>query len=78
MRITVREGKGGKDRVTMLPVNLAKSLERHLQKVKVQHDEDLEAGFGKVYLPNEIARKWPRAASELAWQYIFSVFAFID
>jgi integron integrase len=71
LRITVREGKGGKDRVTMLPVNLAKSLERHLQKVKVQHDEDLEAGFGKVYLPNAIARKGPRAASEWAWQYIF-------
>src|SRR6266446_1220665 len=44
-RITVRDGKGAKDRVTMLPVNLAKPLERHLQKVKAQHDEDLEAGY---------------------------------
>ncbi len=43
-RITVREGKGAKDRLTMLPVNLAKPLERHLQKVKAQHEEDLEAG----------------------------------
>src|SRR5438445_954233 len=72
LRITVRDGKGGKDRVTMLPVNLAKSLERHLQKVKAQHEEDLEAGFGSVFLPNAIARKWRRAANEWAWQYVFS------
>jgi len=72
LRITVREGKGGKDRVTMLPVNLAKPIERHLQKMKMQHEEDLEAGFGSVYLPNAIARKWPRAASEWGWQYVFT------
>ena len=55
----------------MLPVNVAKSLERHLQKVKVQHEEDLEGGFGSVYLPNAIERKWPGAAGEWAWQYVF-------
>src|SRR6266567_8802248 len=71
LRITVRDGKGGKDRLTMLPVNLAKSLERHLQKVKAQHEEDLEAGFGTVYLPGAIERKSPNAASEWAWQYVF-------
>jgi len=71
LRITVRDGKGGKDRITMLPVNLAKSLERHLQKVKAQHDEDLEAGLGQVHLPSAIERKWPRAANEWAWQYVF-------
>jgi integron integrase len=71
LRITVRDGKGAKDRVTMLPVNLAKPLERHLQKVKPQHDEDLEAGFGRVYLPNALERKWPNAAAEWAWQYVF-------
>src|SRR6266480_5767959 len=70
-RITVRDTKGGRDRVTMLPVNLAKSLERHLQKVKAQHEEDLEAGFGSVFLPNAIARKYPRAAKEWIWQYVF-------
>ena len=70
-RIIVRDGKGAKDRVTMLPVNLAKSLERHLQKVQAQHEEDLEAGFGSVFLPNAIARKYPRAAKEWAWQYVF-------
>jgi integron integrase len=70
-RITVRDGKGGKDRVTMLPVNLAKPLERHLQKVKAQHEEDLEAGFGSVFLPGALARKNPAAAKEWAWQYVF-------
>jgi integron integrase len=71
LRITVRDGKGGKDRITMLPVNLAKPLERHLQKVKAQHEEDLEAGFGSVFLPGAIARKYPGAAKEWAWQYVF-------
>jgi integron integrase len=71
LRITVRDGKGGKDRVTMLPVNLAKSLERHLQKVKAQHEEDLEAGFGGVHLPDTIARKYRNAQKEWTWQYVF-------
>jgi len=53
----------------MLPVNLAKPLERHLQKIKAQHEEDLEAGFGTVYLPGAIERKSPNAASEWAWQH---------
>ena len=70
-RITVREGKGAKDRLTMLPVNLAKPLERHLQKVKAQHEEDLEAGFGSVFLPDAIARKNPAAAKQWIWQYVF-------
>jgi integron integrase len=71
LRITVRDGKGAKDRVTMLPVNVAKALERHLQKVKAQHEDDLEAGFGGVFLPNGIARKYPGAAKEWAWHYVF-------
>src|SRR5436853_4282798 len=50
LRVTVRDGKGGKDRITMLPVNFAKPLERHLQKIKAQHEQDLEDGFGSVYL----------------------------
>jgi integron integrase len=71
LRITVRDGKGGKDRVTMLPVNLAQPLERHLHKIKAQHDEDLEAGFGSVFLPNALDRKYRGAAKEWAWQYVF-------
>ena len=71
LRITVREGKGGKDRVTMLPVNLAKALERELGKVRAQHEEDVARGFGEVYLPNALARKYPKASREFGWQYFF-------
>ena len=70
-QVIVRDGKGAKDRVTMLPINLAEGLERHLQKVKVQHEEDVEAGLGSVYLPTAIERKYPNAAREWSWQYIF-------
>ncbi len=71
LRITIRDGKGGRDRVTMLPVNLTQPLERHLQKVKAQHEEDVEAGFGRVHLPSALARKSPHSAQEWAWQYVF-------
>lgn len=70
-QVLVRDGKGGKDRVTMLPVNLAQTLERHLQKVKAQHDEDLEAGLGSVYLPTALQKKYPNAPKEWSWQYVF-------
>jgi len=69
--IVVRDGKGGKDRITMLPLNLAHPLQRHLAKVKTQHEEDLEAGFGTVYLPTALERKFPSAAKEWCWQYVF-------
>jgi integron integrase len=71
LRITVRDGKGAKDRVTMLPTNLAEPLERHLRKVRIQHEEDLEAGFGTVYLPTALERKLPNAQKEWCWQYVF-------
>jgi integron integrase len=71
LQITVREGKGGRDRVTMLPVKLAKPLKRHVEKVRMQHEEDLEAGFGRVYLPNAVAQKYPKAGREWCWQYVF-------
>jgi integron integrase len=67
-RITVRDTKGGKDRATMLPVNLAAGLQRHLQKIKAQHEQDLIEGFGKVHLPHALARKYPNAAKEWSWQ----------
>lgn len=70
-RIVVRDGKGAKDRVTMLPVNLANSLQRHLQRVKSLHEQDLEEGLGAVWLPDALARKYPKAAREWAWQYVF-------
>lgn len=71
-RITVRDGKGGKDRITMLPVNLAGALERHLQKTKADHENDLEAGLGAVYLPHALAKKYPNAAREWCWQWVFA------
>ncbi len=70
-QVVVRDGKGAKDRVTMLPVNLAQALERHLQKVKAQHEEDVEAGLGSVYLPTALESKYPNAQREWSWQYIF-------
>jgi len=70
-RVTVRDGKSGRDRVTMLPVHLAAPLQLHLQKVKLQHDQDLADGFGEVWLPDALARKYPRAAREWSWQFVF-------
>src|SRR5438046_4352840 len=70
-QITVRDANGGKDRVTMLPVNLAKALERHLAKVKMQHEEDLAEGYGEVYLPDALERKYRGAARSWVWQFVF-------
>jgi integron integrase len=70
-QITVRDAKGGKDRITMLPLNLSEPLRRHLSRVKAQHEQDLEDGFGSVHLPFALARKSPNAAREWAWQYVF-------
>ena len=75
LRITVREGKGGKDRVTMLPVNLAKALERELGKVRAQHEEDIAHGLGEVYLPDALERKFPGAARQLGVAIYFPVVA---
>jgi integron integrase len=70
-QITVRDAKGGKDRVTMLPVNLSEPLRRHLVRVKAQHEQDVEDGFGRVHLPFALSRKLPNAEREWVWQYVF-------
>src|SRR5438093_4503201 len=70
-QITVRDAKGGRDRITMLPINLAEPLRRHLVRIKAQHEQDLEDGFGSVHLPFALGRKFPKAAGEWAWQYVF-------
>jgi len=70
-QISVRDAKGGKDRVTMLPLNLSEPLSRHLLRVRAQHEQDLEDGFGSVHLPFALARKLPKAAREWPWQYAF-------
>lgn len=69
--IIVREGKGNKDRVTVLPENLILPLQTHLAKVKALHERDLEAGYGEVYLPNALAVKYPNAPKAWAWQFVF-------
>jgi integrase len=70
-QITVRDGKGGQDRVTMLPCSLAEPLQRHLAKVKLLHAEDLLAGYGEVYLPYAFARKDAHAGKAWNWPYVF-------
>jgi integron integrase len=69
--IIVREGKGFKDRVTMLPESIAAILRAHLVKVKALHEEDLAVGLGEVYLPFALDKKYPNAGREWGWQYIF-------
>jgi len=70
-QIVVRDGKGAKDRTTMLPKSLHAPLKAHLERVMALHRRDLAAGYGEVYLPHALDRKYPRAAQEWAWQYVF-------
>jgi integron integrase len=70
-QILVRDGKGGKDRVTMLPVAVAAPLQEHLIRVKSLHERDLADGSGDVELPDAIARKYPKAPYEWAWKWVF-------
>ena len=69
--ITVRSGKGDKDRTTILPQAVEDKLKEHLQNVKNLHDSDVNAGRGEVYLPDALSRKYPNAGKEWAWQYVF-------
>ncbi|MBP7201858.1 MAG: integron integrase [Propionivibrio sp.] len=69
--ILVRDGKGFKDRVTMLPAKVATRLQQHLVAVKAAHETDLAEGFGEVYLPYALERKYPNADKSLGWQYVF-------
>lgn len=69
--ILVREAKGNKDRVTMLPQRLVEPLQRHLRRVKLLHEEDVMAGHGRVWLPHALAVKKPGAPLEWGWQYVF-------
>lgn len=69
--ILIRDGKGFKDRITMLPASLVVPLKTHLQKVKALHDDDLAKGYGAVYMPQALGKKYPYAARDWAWQYVF-------
>ena len=68
--ILIRDGKGAKDRVTMMPGLLSPNLQMHLDKAKALHDADLKQGYGAVYLPYALERKYPKAAREWIWQYV--------
>jgi integron integrase len=69
--ILVRDGKGQKDRVTMLPQALSAALQQHLAQVRFVHQQDLAEGFGRANLPFALARKYPNAAAEWGWQFVF-------
>lgn len=70
-QIVVREGKGFKDRVTILPESVKPVLQTHLERVKLLHQQDLSQGGGTVYLPYALERKYPNANREWGWQYVF-------
>jgi integrase len=69
--ITVRQGKGNKDRRTMLPLSVKPDLAAHLKQVEQLHKRDLEVGLGRVWLPDALERKYPNAAAEWPWQWVF-------
>lgn len=70
-QILVRDGKGEKDRVTMLPGKLVEPLRAHLGRVRLLHARDLREGYGEVSLPYALSRKYPRAGREWCWQFVF-------
>jgi len=69
--VMVRNGKGAKDRLTMLPESIQPGLKEHLNRTQVQFRRDLADGFADVYLPYALARKYPKAGKDWKWQYVF-------
>jgi integron integrase len=69
--IIARDTKGAADRVTLLPASIKEEIKMHLEKVKALHEQDLKEGFGRVYLPFALERKYPNANIEWVWQYVF-------
>ncbi len=70
-QLMVRDGKGAKDRVTMLPAPLVEPMKRQIDRVRALHERDLAAGYGTVELPDALGRKYPRAPYELGWKFVF-------
>jgi integron integrase len=70
-QVIVRDGKGEKDRITLLPASIIPALQAHLERVRALHQQDLAEGYGRVYLPYALAEKYPHAAQEWIWQYVF-------
>lgn len=69
--IIIREAKGNKDRITILPASLIKPLKVQIDRVKALHQQDLLDGYGEVYLPDALERKYPNYSKSLGWQYVF-------
>lgn len=74
--ILVRDGKGAKDRITMLPVSLKVALQDHLKKVKAIHEQDLAEGWGRVQMPSALDRKYPNSPMDWRWQWVFPLTPF--
>ncbi len=70
-QITVHDAKGHKDRITLLPYTFKQSLQLQIKSAKILHEQDLQAGYGSVYLPYALERKYKNAATDFCWQYIF-------
>jgi len=70
-QIIIRDGKGMKDRVTLLPEQIKPFLRVHLEGVRITHQQDIRSGLGEVYLPYALERKYPHASREWGWQYVF-------
>jgi integron integrase len=70
-QLVVRDGKGSKDRVTILPIKYKEFLRHHMNNIKKQHERDLKQGYGAVYLWPSLERKYPHIAKEWGWQYVF-------
>jgi integron integrase len=70
-QITIRDGKGAQDRITMMPNSLIEPLKLQLERAKILHQQDLASGYGAVYLPYALERKYPRAHRDWIWQYVF-------
>lgn len=69
--LTIRDGKGQKDRVTTLPIKIIPQIKEQMERVRLLHLSDLANGYGEVYLPNALERKFPNAAKDWQWQYVF-------
>jgi len=70
-QITVRSGKGEKDRVTVLPESVTEPLKKHINKVIDIHDKDIQEGYDSVYMPYALDRKYPNAGKEIGWHFLF-------
>ena len=75
-QIIVRNAKGHKDRVVPLPTSLRQDLTLQMGEIQIQHAQDVKEGYGEVYVPDALARKYPNAPKELGWQYVFSATRF--